>query len=264
VYRGTWLGSAVAIKVLRITRALDATQIREFKQEVDIMSRMRHVNIVQFVGACTQPPNLSIVTEYLPKMSLYDVLKTEPLAWGRKISIANQAAAGILYLHHRKPPIVHRDIKSDNFLIGLDYSVKVCDFGLARFRTNATHVATSHSRAGTPGWMAPEVLRGDKFDECSDLYSFGVVLWEMLTLEQPWRDVDPMQLPGIVGFQGRRLRLPPQAPPGCPRDYVALIADCWHHETSKRPKMKEVVERLGSMLIQAAKERQGGAHMGTV
>ena len=166
MYRGTWLGSAVAIKVLRITRTLTVDQIREFKQEVDIMSRMRHVNIVQFVGACTTVPHLSIVTEYLPKMSLYDVLKTEPLSWGRKINIAAQAGAGILYLHHRRPPIVHRDIKSDNFLIGLDYSVKVCDFGLARFRTNASHVATTHNRAGTPGWMAPEVLRGDKFDEC--------------------------------------------------------------------------------------------------
>jgi serine/threonine protein kinase len=135
--------------------------------------------------------------------------------------------------------------------------------------------------------MAPEVLRGEKFDETSDLYSFGVVLWEMLTLEQPWKEVDPIQacalacrcrtdrmhayracqpvdacecvrevdcahadasrdgcvreqLPGIVGFQGRRLRLPPAAPPGCPHDYISLIADCWHHHPQRRPKMREV------------------------
>jgi len=97
------------------------------------------------------------------------------------------------------------------------------------------------------GWMAPEVLRGEKFDETSDLYSFGVVLWEMLTLEQPWKEVDPIQLPGIVGFQGRRLRLPSVAPPGCPLDYISLIADCWHHHPQRRPKMREVVSRLTSM-----------------
>ena len=194
-----------------------------------------------------QPPQLAIVTEYLPKMSLYDVMRTEPLLWPRMLHIAGQGAAGILYLHHRKPPIVHRDIKSDNFLIDSNYNVKVCDFGLVRFRMNETHVATSHNRAGTPGWMAPEVLRGEKFDETSDLYSFGVVLWEMLTLEQPWKEVDPIQLPGIVGFQGRRLRLPAVAPPGCPLDYISLIADCWHHHPQRRPKMREVVERLSRM-----------------
>lgn len=257
VYKGKWLGSEVAIKVIRVTRALDDAQIKEFRAEVDIMATMRHVNIVQFVGACTKPPQLAIVTEYLPKMSLYDVMRTEPLLWPRMLQIGCQAAAGILYLHHRKPPIVHRDIKSDNFLIDTNYNVKVCDFGLARFKREVTHVQTSHNRAGTPGWMAPEVLRGEKFDETSDLYSFGVVLWEMLTLEQPWKEVDPIQLPGIVGFQGRRLRLPPEAPAGCPLDYISLIADCWHHHPQRRPKMREVVERLSRMA--AAADRQESA-----
>ncbi|KAJ1488601.1 kinase-like domain-containing protein, partial [Baffinella frigidus] len=71
VFLGKWLGSAVAIKVLRVTKALDEAQVRDFRAEVEIMSRMRHVNIVQFVGACTTPPKLAIVTEYLPRMSLY-------------------------------------------------------------------------------------------------------------------------------------------------------------------------------------------------
>ncbi|KAJ1488600.1 kinase-like domain-containing protein [Baffinella frigidus] len=99
--------------------------------------------------------------------------------------------------------------------------------------------------------MAPEVLRGEMFDEMSDLYGFGVVLWEMLTLEQPWKEVDPVQLPGIVGFQGRRLRLPPEAPPGCPPDYISLIADTWHHHPQRRPTMREVLERLTTMHVAA-------------
>ena len=77
------------------------------------------------------------------------------------------------------------------------HGVKTASFALkATIGPQTTSKLTVWTLAGTPGWMAPEVLRGDKFDECSDLYSFGVVLWEMLTLEQPWKDVDPMQLPG--------------------------------------------------------------------
>lgn len=248
-----WLGAEVAVKRLRFGRGLTATDLKEFRAEVDIMARMRHVNVVQFVGACTVPPNLSILTEFLPKGSLYDVLRRERLTWPLKVKIMHQAAAGLLYLHNRKPPIVHRDLKSDNFLVASDYTVKVCDFGLARFKSAAGHVATSHNRSGTPGWMAPEVLRGEKFNECCDIYSFAIVMWELLTGECPWGDMEPAQLTSVVGFQGRRLPVPSRPPPGCPEDYLLLMTDCWQQSPSRRPKMREVQARLLEM-----EKRTGG------
>jgi len=257
VYRGLWLGSPVAIKTLKIGRqGLDPQMLKDFRHEVDIMSKMRHVNVVLFVGACTSPPNLTIITEYCPRGSLYDVIRTEKdLDWPRKLRIAAEAAAGMLYLHTRNPPIVHRDVKSDNFLVCADYTVKVCDFGLARFRTTVSHVATTHARAGTPAWMAPEVLRGEQFNESSDVYGFGVVLWEMLTGAQPWAEVDPVQLPGLVGFRGARLPLPGSPPPHCPAGFLLLMKDCWEHEPRRRPKFLEIQERLQGMAEEASPSR---------
>ena len=146
----------MAIKRLRFTR-LTADDLKEFRAEVNIMAKMRHVNVVQFVGAATKPPDLLILTELLPRGSLYDVLRTGRMDWPLKVKVMHQAAAGLLYLHSRKPPIVHRDLKTDNFLVANDYTIKVCDFGLARFKSAAGHVATSHNKSGTPGWIAPYV-----------------------------------------------------------------------------------------------------------
>jgi serine/threonine protein kinase len=98
----------------------------------------------------------------------------------------------------------------------------VCDFGLSRLK-NATFL-TSKSSAGTPEWMAPEVLKNEPSDEKADVYSFGVILWELITLEQPWNGLNPMQVVGAVGFQERRLQLPDNIDP----DLAKLITSCWH------------------------------------
>ncbi len=108
-------------------------------------------------------------------------------------------------------------------------------------------MATSHNRSGTPGWMAPEVLRGEKFNESCDVYSFAVVMWELLTGDCPWGDVSPDALTNLVGFQGKRLAVPRQVPARCPDDYIGLMVHCWHQAPSRRPKMREAQERLAQM-----------------
>jgi serine/threonine protein kinase len=85
-----------------------------------------------------------------------------------------------LYLHTRHVPIVHRDLKSENILLTENFTVKICDFGMARLKLHSTHIETQHANAGTPAWMAPEVLRGEHFDEKADVYSFSIILWEIL------------------------------------------------------------------------------------
>ncbi|KAL3642663.1 copper transport protein ctr1 [Castilleja foliolosa] len=228
VHRAEWNGCDVAVKIL-MEQDFHAERFKEFLREVAIMKRLRHPNIVLFMGAVTEPPNLSIVTEYLSRGSLYRLLHKpgakEALDERRRLSMAYDVAKGMNYLHKRKPPIVHRDLKSPNLLVDRKYTVKVCDFGLSRLKANT--FLSSKSAAGTPEWMAPEVLRDEPSNEKSDLYSFGVILWELATLQQPWGNLNPAQVVAAVGFKGKRLEIPRDVNP----QLAAIIESCWINGT---------------------------------
>ncbi|KAL5988448.1 hypothetical protein ACLOJK_036212 [Asimina triloba] len=186
----------VAVKVLT-DQDFHEDHLKEFLREVAIMKRVRHPNVVLFMGAVTKRPHLSIVTEYLPRGSLYRLIHRaaagEILDKRRRLRMALDVAKGINYLHCLSPPIVHWDLKSPNLLVDKNWAVKVCDFGLSRFKANT--FIPSKSVAGTPEWMAPEFLRGEPTNEKSDVYSFGVILWELVTMQQPWNGLSPAQRP---------------------------------------------------------------------
>ncbi|KAK7837445.1 serine/threonine-protein kinase ctr1 [Quercus suber] len=160
--------------------------------KVAIMKRLHHPNIVLFMGAVTQPPNFSIVTEYLSRGSLYNLLR--------------MPATRVILDERRR--------------LNMAYDV-VCDFGLSRLKANT--FLSSKTAAGTPEWMAPEVLRNEPSNEKSDVYSFGVILWELVTLQQPWRNLNPPQVVAAVGFKGERLDIPNTVN----HEVAALIEACW-------------------------------------
>ncbi|XP_020101954.1 serine/threonine-protein kinase CTR1-like [Ananas comosus] len=191
--------------------------------EVAIMKSLRHPNIVLFMGAVTEPPNLSIVTEYLSRGSLYRLLHNssarEVLDERRRLNMAFDVAKGMNYLHRRNPPIVHRDLKSPNLLVDKKYTVK-------------------------PEWMAPEVLRDEPSNEKSDVYSFGVILWELMTLQQPWSNLNPAQVVAAVGFKGRRLEIPENLNP----KVAAIIESCWANEPWKRPSFSSIMQTLKPLI----------------
>ncbi|CAL9075769.1 unnamed protein product [Musa textilis] len=245
VHRAEWHGSDVAVKIL-MEQDLHPERLKEFLREVAIMKSLRHPNIVLFMGAVTEPRNLSIVTEYLSRGSLYRLLHRngarEVLDERRRLSMAFDVAKGMNYLHKRNPPIVHRDLKSPNLLVDKKYTVKVCDFGLSRLKANT--FLSSKSLAGTPEWMAPEVLRDEPSNEKSDVYSFGVILWELMTLQQPWSNLNPAQVVAAVGFKGRRLEIPSDVNP----QVAAIIESCWANEPWKRPAFSSIMESLKSLL----------------
>ncbi|XP_049363810.1 uncharacterized protein LOC125828549 isoform X2 [Solanum verrucosum] len=193
VYHGLWYGSDVAVKVFTKQEYSDEV-IYSFKQEISLMKRLRHPNILLFMGAVTSPQRLCIVTEFLPRGSLFRLLQrnASKLEWRRRIHMALDVARGMNYLHHLSPPIVHRDLKSSNLLVDKNWTVKVGDFGLSRLK-HETYLATRTGK-GTPQWMAPEVLRNEPSDEKSDVYSFGVILWELATEKIPWDNLNTMQL----------------------------------------------------------------------
>ncbi|XP_038881631.1 serine/threonine-protein kinase CTR1-like [Benincasa hispida] len=260
VYHADWNGSDVAVKIL-MEQDLHAERFDEFLREVAIMKCLRHPNIVLFMGAVTEPPNLSIVTEYLSRGSLHRLLHRpgarEVLDERRRLNMAYDVAKGMNYLHKRNPPIVHRDLKSPNLLVDKKYTVKVCDFGLSRLKAHT--FLSSKSAAGTPEWMAPEVLRDEPSNEKSDVYSFGVILWELATLQQPWGNLNPAQVVAAVGFKGKRLEIPRDLNP----QVATIIEACFASEPCKRPSFYEIMESL-KPLIKPAMPHQVRSNMSLV
>ncbi|CAM8913631.1 unnamed protein product [Rhodiola kirilowii] len=241
VHRADWHGSDVAVKIL-MEQDIHPERFKEFLREVSIMKRLRHPNIVLLMGAVTQPPHLSIVTEYLSRGSLYRLLHKpgarEALDERRRLNMAFDVAKGMNYLHRRNPPIVHRDLKSPNLLVDKKFTVKVCDFGLSRSKANT--FLSSKTAAGTPEWMAPEVLRDEQSDEKSDVYSFGIILWELITMQKPWNNLNPAQVVAAVGFKGRR----PEIPRDVNRQVADIIEACWANEPWKRPSFSSIMDLL--------------------
>lgn len=164
--------------------------------------------------------------------------------------MALDVAKGINYLHCLDPPIVHWDLKSPNLLVDKNWTVKVCDFGLSRFKANS--FISSKSVAGTPEWMAPEFLRGEPSNEKSDVYSFGVILWELVTMQQPWSGLCPAQVVGAVAFQNRRLSIPQNTPPVL----ASLMESCWADDPAQRPSFGKIVESLKKLLKSPLQPRQ--------
>ncbi|KAJ1395280.1 Serine-threonine/tyrosine-protein kinase, catalytic domain [Sesbania bispinosa] len=239
VYHALWYGSDVAVKVFS-KQEYSEDVILSFKQEVSVMKRLRHPNILLFMGAVTSPQRLCIVTEFLPRGSLCRLLhrNTPKLDWRRRVHMALDIARGINYLHHCNPPIIHRDLKSSNLLVDKNWTVKVGDFGLSRLK-HETYLTTKTGR-GTPQWMAPEVLRNEPSDEKSDVYSFGVILWELATEKIPWDNLNSVQVIGAVGFMNQRLEIPKDVDPR----WASIIESCWHSDPTLRPTFRELLERL--------------------
>ncbi|XP_020884091.1 serine/threonine-protein kinase B-raf [Arabidopsis lyrata subsp. lyrata] len=232
VCRGIWNKTEVAIKML-FGQQLTAENMKDFCNEISILSRLRHPNVILFLGACTKPPQLSMITEYMNRGSLYDILRTRKkgLSWERKLKILSDICRGLMGIHQMG--IVHRDLKSANCLLNKGI-VKICDFGLSRMK-NGTTVEDTEA-AGTPEWMAPELIRNEPVTEKCDIFSFGVIMWELCTLSQPWKGVPKEKVIHIVANEGARLTLP-EGP------LRQLIADCWL-EPEQRPSCKEIMHRL--------------------
>ncbi|XP_041019778.1 serine/threonine-protein kinase EDR1-like isoform X2 [Juglans microcarpa x Juglans regia] len=240
VYRADLNGTEVAVKKF-LDQDFSGVALAEFRSE--IMRTLRHPNVILFMGAVTRPPNLSIITEFLPRGSLYRILHRPhcQIDEKRRIKMALNVARGMNCLHTSTPTIVHRDLKSPNLLVDKNWNVKVCDFGLSRLKHHT--FLSSKSTAGTPEWMAPEVLRNEPSNEKCDVYSFGVILWELATLRLPWSGMNPMQVVGAVGFQKRRLDIPKEMDPVVAK----IIWECWQTEPNLRPSFAQLTVALKSL-----------------
>ncbi|KAL7683076.1 putative protein kinase domain, actin-depolymerizing factor [Plasmopara halstedii] len=248
VYRGLWMNcnsaAEVAVKSFRYARLTDKI-LGDYKQEVALLRKLKHPNIVLFIGACTDP-KLMILTEYCSRKSLFEVIHSnnfETIPWKFKVRMMLDAARGIQYLHSMR--IIHRDIKSHNFLVDDDWRVKVADFGISKVLDSDT----AFTQCGTTGWVAPEVLLDEDLGYTfkADNWSFAIVMWEMIAngLQNPFIGMAPIKFYNKTINAGIR----PPIPEGMDSEYINLIIECWKSDAADRPSFDVIVSRLEHMLL---------------
>ncbi|XP_050048820.1 mitogen-activated protein kinase kinase kinase 9-like [Dermacentor andersoni] len=242
VYRGLWRGQEVAVKAARQDPDEDVgAAAQSVRQEAQLFWRLAHPNVVSLLGVCLEPPNLCLVMEYARGGPLNRVLAGRRVPPEVLVDWAVQIARGMHYLHV-EASLIHRDLKSSNVLLSEPYAersrktLKITDFGLARQVTGTTRMST----AGTYAWMAPEVIKSSTFSRASDVWSYGVLLWELLTGETPYKGIDALAV--AYGVAVNKLTLP--IPSTCPAPFSQLMQACWNSDSHQRPSFSAILTEL--------------------
>ncbi|KAK4525777.1 hypothetical protein GAYE_SCF16G3686 [Galdieria yellowstonensis] len=247
VSEGRYHGTRVAVKTIRRgDQAGDALateeSVEQFKKEAELNCKLRHPNIVLFMGICVEPSFVCIVTEFMERGTVRDLLLSKSrLEWNIRLNWALDTATGMAYLHSLEPCIIHRDLKTTNLLVDRGFNVKICDFGLSRFMSKDSVM----SAVGTVQFAAPEVLKHERYTEKADVFSFGTVLWELCTRERVFRGVPQIDVYKRV-VAGRM----PEIPHDCDTRYRAMIEMCWDMSPECRPSFEDLVEMLSDLLTE--------------
>uniref|UniRef100_A0A6B2L2B0 Protein kinase domain-containing protein n=1 Tax=Arcella intermedia TaxID=1963864 RepID=A0A6B2L2B0_9EUKA len=260
VSHGRWHHTDVAIK--RVFQKSGKEEVDDFMKEIKMLSQLNHPNIILFIGACVTNTDVYIITEYMPLGSVYSILHSDlcrtstmngalninikkdksqlKLSLNTKINILMDTAKGMLYLHSFRPPIIHRDLKTQNLLVDKFWRVKLCDFGLSRFKSSETM-----SRLGTLQYSAPEILRGEKYTEKADIYSFGIITWEIITEGIPYDGWPPLRVASDVAYKSRRPDIPSSVLP----EIQNLMKNSWDDNENHRLDFSSIIQQLENIKL---------------
>ncbi|XP_039637232.1 mitogen-activated protein kinase kinase kinase 7 isoform X2 [Perca fluviatilis] len=239
VCKAKWKGKDVAIKTIE-----SESERKAFSVELRQLSRVNHPNIVKLYGSCNNP--VCLVMEYAEGGSLYNVLHgAEPLPYytaSHAMSWCFQCSQGVAYLHGMKPKaLIHRDLKPPNLLLVAGGTVlKICDFGTAcDIQTHMTN------NKGSAAWMAPEVFEGSNYSEKCDVFSWGIILWEVITRRKPFDEIGgPAFRIMWAVHNGTR----PPLIKNLPKPIESLMTRCWSKDPSQRPSMEEIVKIMTHLM----------------
>ncbi|KAJ5073982.1 ankyrin repeat-containing protein [Anaeramoeba ignava] len=240
VWHGTWLGLDVAVLKLLTGPQMSKEEIDDFNNELNMLSKLSHPNIVQFIGSCTTEPNMALVMEYCSGGSLYSYLHSEtPISDEKKLAFSLDITKGVMYLHANN--IIHRDLKSPNILLDKNENAKITDFGLSKTIDSTRNQLNTF--VGTVNWMAPEVMSGEKYSFPADIYALGMILWEIQSRETPFEGFTVAQVTLKVVIHNDRPPLPENG------FLNHVISECFQKDPEKRPTIKEVFKLLKDIKI---------------
>uniref|UniRef100_A0A673B8X6 Tyrosine-protein kinase n=1 Tax=Sphaeramia orbicularis TaxID=375764 RepID=A0A673B8X6_9TELE len=235
VFEGLWNDTtAVAVKTLK-PGTMDP---EDFLREAQIMKRLRHAKLIQLYAVCTMEEPIYIITELMTHGSLLDYLQSKTASLiSNTIEMAAQVASGMAYLELQN--YIHRDLAARNVLVGENNVCKVADFGLARKENEMVYEAKEGTKFPVK-WTAPEAIHDNKFTIKSDIWSFGILLYEIMTFGQ-------MPYPAMTNYQvvqkvPQGYRMP--CPPNCPKILYDIMTDCWKQNELDRPTFETLQWKL--------------------
>ncbi|KAK4297581.1 hypothetical protein Pmani_030011, partial [Petrolisthes manimaculis] len=249
VYRGGFCGTEVAVKELKFKLSQVRDDKNYFRSEAALLQQLHHPRVVLLMGVCTAATRPFMVLEYLSGGTLYSLVHDparDGLDHAAYFVVAKDVAQGMNYLHKHQPQVLHLDLKSMNVLLDSYYRAKIADFGFSILRrSRAGSPAQRGSIRGTPAWMAPELLtKGDVSSKC-DVYSYAIILWEMLTASHPFKGLDIFKIMETIEAGGR----PPLPSSGVSPELKELITSCWAQNPSLRPSFEEILGALDSAAV---------------
>jgi serine/threonine protein kinase len=267
----------VACVVKRMTERRDSA-VTTFERELRVLCQVAHPHIVKFYGIIDSDDEMQLCLEYCKGGCLYDLLYTKgrsiPLAWRQRLMMLYDIAHAIEYLHSFDPKLLHRDLKSLNVLLRDTITkssdepyIKVCDFGYTReFQTAMT------LGAGTSHWMAPEVTKSQAYTEKADIFSFAMIIYELMCRRVPFADIDPGKVPSLImsGVRpGLTMSTASGIRPEIPGGLSELMQECWAQDYEERPnfsmvksKLEKIVHGMLDALARAAPEPILGGQCG--